>query len=471
MVYFSPMIRLVLICCWCVITISVFAQPWKKGSIRPSSNGHHLVHANGDPFFWLADTDWEMFHRLSIEEASLLLKTRKKQGFNVIQAVGLAESNGLRVPNVYGQLPFVDLDPGQPNEKYWATVDTMIQMAARHGLYVALLPTWGDKVTPLWGEGPVVFPANKPEIAYQYAAWLAKRYLKYPNVLWMLGGDRPPYLEEKHLYSKEWQPADFRAVWRAMAKGILDNQPDAFITYHIWGGEQSTSQFIHGEPWLHMNTIQSGHGGGHDVEIWQSLTRDYQLLPAKPTLDAEPNYEDHPVNPWPKWDPANGYYNDYDVRKQCYRSVFAGGCGVTYGHHAVWQCWSPRYDKINHPDRTWSDAITRPGAQQIGYLRQLMESRPMLKRIPDQSMLVDGQGTKGAYITATRADDGSYAMVYLPVGKTITIDTRSLTGKKVKIRWFDPRTGKVSKARKMKKTNHLTVTPPVLGTDWVLMVN
>jgi hypothetical protein len=35
-------------------------------------------------------------------------------------------------------------------------------------------------------------------------------------------------------------------------------------------------------------------------------------------LDAEPNYEDHPVNPWPKWNTDSGYYRDYDVRKQLY---------------------------------------------------------------------------------------------------------------------------------------------------------
>ena len=58
-----------------------------------------------------------------------------------------------------------------------------------------------------------------------------------------------------------------------------------------------------------MNIAQSGHGGGHDVPVWNLIARDWRL-PAKPALDAEPNYEDHPVNPWPVWDPATGYYRD-----------------------------------------------------------------------------------------------------------------------------------------------------------------
>ena len=84
-----------------------------------------------------------------------------------------------------------------------------------------------------------------------------------------------------------------------------------------------------------MNMMQSGYGSGHDVPVWNSIHHDYHLQPAKPTLDAEPNYEDHPVNPWPKWDTASGYFRDYHVRKQCYRSVFGGAPGVSYGHHAV----------------------------------------------------------------------------------------------------------------------------------------
>lgn len=127
-----------------------------------------------------------------------------------------------------------------------------------------------------------------------------------------------------------------------------------------------------------MNMIQSGHGGGHDVPTWAMITRDYQLSPAKPVIDAEPNYEDHPINPWPKYDPRNGYYRAYDVRKQLYRSVFAGACGVTYGHHSVWQFYSPREEKINYADRYWTNALDRPAAYQAGYLKKLIESRPYL---------------------------------------------------------------------------------------------
>ena len=259
-----------------------------------------------------------------------------------------------------------------------------------------------------------------------------------------------------------------------MAKGIIEaTNHQSLITYHPWGGKNSTSQWIHNEPWLDINMFQSGHGDGHDVACWDLVTRDRSYTPVKPTLDAEPNYEDHPVNPWPKWNPDNGYFRDYDVRKQTYRSVFAGACGVTYGHHAVWQFMSAREETINYPDRGWINAIDRPGAYQVGYLRKLIESRPSLNRIPDTSLIINGQGLKAEHIEAFRGGDNSYAMIYLPVGKTITVNTASVSGKEVNAWWFNPKNATAQLIGKFSRKDSMEFTAPSLGkeNDWVLVVD
>ena len=445
---------------FCLGIVANAQHSWKHGRLNVTPDGHYLQYEDGTPFFWLGDTGWELFHRLKLDEIKAYLENRRSKGFNVIQAVALAEFNGLRKPNRYGQLPFSNLNPNQPNDKYFSVIDSTVKMALRLNLFIGLLPTWGDKVTQLWGEGPVVFDSVN---AYTYGKWIGNRYKNYPNIIWILGGDRPAVKD-----SEDWRP-----VWRQMARGIQDaTQQKCFITYHPSGGSNSTSQWIHSEPWLSMNTFQSGHGGGHDVPAWDLVTRDRKLLPTKPTLDAEPNYEDHPVNPWPKWNPDNGYFRDYDVRKQTYRSVFAGAAGVTYGHHAVWQFMSEREETVNYPDRGWRNAIDRPGAFQVGYLRRLIESRPFLQRIPDEGLVLQGQGNGGEHIEAFRATDNSYAMVYLPVGKAITVSTawskNGITGW-----WFNPKDASVQKINPLSANSSITVTPPVTGTgnDWVLVLD
>ncbi|RYY22271.1 MAG: DUF4038 domain-containing protein, partial [Chitinophagaceae bacterium] len=82
--------RLLTICAFIGINFST------QGQLQVSENQRFLVTKDGKPFFWLGDTAWELFHRLSREEADTYLKNRADKGFTVIQAVALAELDGLR---------------------------------------------------------------------------------------------------------------------------------------------------------------------------------------------------------------------------------------------------------------------------------------------------------------------------------------------------------------------------------------
>lgn len=439
-------------------------QP-KLPRVTTSENQRFLSNEHGEPFFWLGDTAWELFHRLTKEDAEVYFSNRAARRFNVIQAVVLAECDGLNTPNRYGDKPLLDNDPQKPNEAYFKLVDEFIQMAERHGLYIGLLPTWGDKTSLLWGDGPVIF---SPDNAYTYGRYLGERYREQTNLIWILGGDRPAiYL------GRDGNDHDDRSLWRAMAKGIHDGvgPKPKLLTYHPSGGN-SSSAWLHEEEWLDMNMMQSGHGGGHDVPVWEKILNDFHLEPVKPTLDGEPNYEDHPVNPWPTWDPALGYYRDYDVRKQVYRSVFAGACGVTYGHHAVWQMYETWRQPINYPDRDWRDAIERPGAEQVQHLRILMESRPYFSRIPDQDILVSDPGEGGEHVQATRDALGSYAMIYLPTQREIVINMDKISGDRIKATWYNPRSGVWSVGGEYKSGGIQSFVPPMQdGPDWVLVLD
>lgn len=97
--------------CFCSFSQLLFTH----GKLEASKDGHDLQFTDGTPFFWLGDTGWELFHRLNFDEIKLYLDNRSAKGFNVIQAVALAEFDGLRKPNAYGEVPFKNLDPMQPN--------------------------------------------------------------------------------------------------------------------------------------------------------------------------------------------------------------------------------------------------------------------------------------------------------------------------------------------------------------------
>jgi hypothetical protein len=113
--------------------------------LKISENGKYLSTEKGKPFFWMGDTAWELIHRLNREGVDHYLTTRASQGFNVIQTVILAELDDLNTPNAYGQKPLINHDPTQLNEAYFEQVDYVLKKAKKRELYVALLPTWGDK--------------------------------------------------------------------------------------------------------------------------------------------------------------------------------------------------------------------------------------------------------------------------------------------------------------------------------------
>lgn len=116
-------------------------------SLRVAPNGRHLVDAQGKPFFYLGDTAWEIFSRLTREEAGGYLENRAAKGFTVIEAPVLPIFGRLETPNAYGQVPLHGQDPDRPNEAYFELVDYVIDAANARGLYFALAPTWGDKVS------------------------------------------------------------------------------------------------------------------------------------------------------------------------------------------------------------------------------------------------------------------------------------------------------------------------------------
>jgi len=159
------------------------------------------------------------------------------------------------------------------------------------------------------------------------------------------------------------------------------------------------------------------------------------------------------------------------VRKQSYRSVFAGACGVTYGHHAVWQFYSPAHLPINAPDRYWTEALQRPGAFQMRHLRRLVESRPYFERIPDQGLLLSEPGSGAQHARAMRDAEGRYAFVYLPFPMPVTVNLAAISGSSVTAWWYDPTSGAAELIGIQAAAGEQTFSPPGHRPDWVLVLD
>jgi hypothetical protein len=418
-------------------------------ALSVSPNGRFLQYSDGDPFFLLADTAWELFHRLNYDEIEYYLDERKKQGFNVIQSVLISEIDGLRIPNAYGLLPLIGSDPEKPNPEYFNFIDSVLRLAGLREMYFAIVPVWGDKIDKLFGIGPEIFnEAN----AYSYGKWLGKRYRSFPNIIWMNGGDR------------SGGGKNFK-IWDSLGKGIRSEDPNHLITFHP-PGDASSSMWFHDASWLDFNSCQSGHSI-RNYPNYIMINYDYLRMPVKPCLDSEPRYEEHAVN----WKPEeNGIFNDYDIRQASYWSVFSGACGHTYGTHPVWQMYDKQREAVGYVKHTWKEALQFKGAGQMIHLKNLMLSRPYFDRIPDQSFLISPKVGE-EHICCTRGK--GYVLCYLPMGGIIELKANDLDFEQVHGWWFDPRSGEAKSIGVYAKEDACTFIAPSEGRecDWVLVLD
>jgi hypothetical protein len=420
--------------------------------LQVSSNGRFLQYDDGKPFFYLADTAWELFHRLNREEATRYLEDRARKGFTVIQAVALAELDGLATPNAYGAVPLADKSPARPNEAYFTHVDFIVDKAEALGMFVGFLPTWGK----YWKTGE--FKIFDRENARAYGLFLGRRY-KDRSVIWILGGDQ------------NVSTAEERAIVDAMAEGLRSGDGGShLITFHPRGPGQSSLQ-LQDARWLDFHMSQTSHGArDHDTGLFAE--HDLALTPPRPTLDGEPRYETMPVGFYLRDHNRLDRFDDDDVRQAAWWSVMAGACGHTYGNNNIWQMWQAERTPVLYASTPWYEALDHPGAVQMGYLRKFMETHAFSALVPDQRIVANGPLESGAKIRAARAADGSLALVYTPQGASFTLDKSVIKASRVRESWFDPRYGVLYEFHSTDNFGFQTYEPPTSGRgrDWVLLL-
>ncbi len=458
-----------------LIASNLFSQ-----NLKISKNRRFIENENGKPFLWIGDTAWELFHKLNREESIDYLTTRAKQGFTLIQAVVLAENDGLKKPNSYGETPLINLDPKNPNEAYFKHVDFVVDKANDLGLVVGMLPTWGDKVFSLYpAAGPIVFNVENAE---KYGEFLGKRY-KDKAVVWILGGDR------------DIANTEVLEIWRAMAKGLRKGDGGShLITYHPRGGSSSSS-FLHNETWLDFNMYQSGHGDRFN-KVYRFAETDYLKKPIKPFIDGEPAYEGISVKFWEYLDFKtakkvpdtvldkdgiikdstyfkDGFFTDYDIRVHAYWNFLSGASGYTYGNNAVWQMFKKGGDISIPCLADWRESLQHDGANQLIHLKTIFESYPISKLQPDQSIIYGLNRNDEEHIRAAKSSDGDWVLVYLSKGQKVNVVMSKVTSDRVIANWYNPRNGNFTPIGAFSNQGMREFTPPTNDTDndWLLVLD
>jgi len=419
----------------------------KDMKLQVDPSGRYLEYSDGSPFLYLGDTAWELFARLNDKEAIQYLDNRKSKGFTVIQAVILTELDGTDHPTKAGMPQLIDNDVTRPHPEYLNHMDLIIKEAAKRNLFIGLLPTWGDKVDKQWGKGPKLF--NK-ENAQVYGRILGERYAGYSNIIWIIGGDRSGSGKNKE-------------IWNAMAEGIREKDQTHLMTFHPQG-EHSSSFWFHDEQWLDFNMFQSGHCQSTYSVFRRLLWPDYDRKPTKPVMDAEPRYEDIPVN----FKEEDGRFTAYDVRKSLYQSMLSGACGYTYGCNNIWQMFAPGIESKCNARTPWYESLDMEGCNQLIYFYRLWNAFNFREGRPFRDIIKPANDyTKDE---AVAFGNSGYMLLYFPGGESWNIDLSTEWNCTYTLQWMNPRNGTFMDADQHNRAIW-KVTLPETGedNDWVLI--
>lgn len=406
-----------------VAGISAGELPWQHGKLTTTPDGRYFCHADGTPFFWLGDTGWLLPERLDREEAVEYLAGAAAAGFNVVQVQVI---NDVPARNAYGMRSHpdgydfsrVDADGA---DGYWPHLDYIVDKAAEHGIYMAMVCIWGGLV-----KGGKMTVAE----AETYGRFLAERYKDKPNIIWVIGGDTRGDVKT--------------GEWLALAHAIRNVDDAHLMSFHPFG-RTSSAEWFHSEPWLDFNMFQSGHrrydqtrGDGDNLaqasqaeDNWRYVDAARAMTPAKPVLDAEPSYEEIPQG---LHDPSEPWWKAPDVRRYAYWSVLAGAAGHTYGHSSVMQMKKDEPTGAYGAVKTWREGMADPGYNQMKYLRRLMEMFPFTTLMPD-TLIVQDNGTRYERVAAARGD--GWMLLYTYTNRSFTVDMTRISGERKRAWWYD----------------------------------
>lgn len=440
---------------------------YRHGPPRVADTRAHLEHSDGKPFFWLADTVWNGPMLSTTEDWDHYLRVRREQGFTVAQFVSTswrtAPDGGPEGPTYTrdgADGPIRSLNP-----RFFQHMDARFAATAEAGLVSAPVLLWaisgGENA-----EANPGFSLSKDDCVllarYQIARWHA-----FP-VIWILNGDGR-YTGEN---AERWRRIGRRVFAERLAESdTTEWAPDPIPVAAHPGGKQWVGTEFAGEPWLDIVGYQSGHGD--DDATWRWLVQgppatQWSEVSSKAVINLEPPYECHLAYH------SRQPHSPLNVRRACYWSLLVSPtAGVTYGGHGVWGWDDGSGPPVAHPKTgtplPWRQALEMPGAQQMRHLRDLFESIPWHTLRPDQSFLQAQPGDHDVlrYVTAARSPDGRLAVLYLPAGGPITLDTTHLAPN-LRATWHNPRDGSHHPVGPLPSHNPSLTAPD--EHDWLLII-
>lgn len=442
------------------------------GFVTTLKDQRYYQYADGTPFFWLGDTNWQAPTQVSTTVCNYpgcdcgsqfkhIVNDRLEKGFTVYQTYFVPEGgNGER--GLWLDAGHREPDVALFNEK----IDGMFEYLGQQGMVIAL------------GLGCHSSTMNmmKLDDFLRFTRYIVARYACY-SIVWITGQE----ITDTGASATPGYSVFDCYMEAAATVERLDgyNHPNSAHMYPMYATDERAVR-LDTSDWHDSWTVQGGHvnengfATGRSKSYYESYYNAAGSGYHKTFIEAEANYEEINCGPF------TGYESN---RIGAWRAMLCGSAGFTYGVTGVWACcfststFTGWYDGMSsYSYEPWYMGIGKPGSYEVSYMKQFfLDIGPWQELVPRFDDTSYGSRINSEKILLASTEDASVAVVYLyglrKTQKLGTVEKLDDT-KTYDVYWFDTRTGRYIPVEKDVKTSGGTYTLPQLPTqqDWVLLI-
>jgi len=435
----------------------------KHGFVTIEKGEHFYRHADGTPFFWLGDTNWQAFSNVSTTVCNYpgcscgsqfkhIVDDRVKKGFNVYQTYFVAEA-GNGEPSVWKdsrhEHPATDV--------YNKKIDHMFEYLHEQGMTVAL------------GLGcHTQTPAGMElDDFLRFTRYIVARYGCY-SIVWISG-------QEINIAGQGKTPGYSSFDYYMNASALIEEldgygHPNSAHMFPMTADHED-GQRLDAAPWHDSWTVQGGHCSVRPKSYYESYYLANGAGYAKPFIESEANYED--IN--------CGGFTGYDLnRMSAWVSMLCGSAGFTYGVTGIWANsfstsgftgWYGETTSFSY--EPWYIGLDKPGSFEMTYMKRFFSDiGPWSDLIPCFSDRDKASSLGLETVVMAATEDASVVVTYF-YGTQRTCKIKILDpAKSYDIYWFNPRTGKYISVEKdySAEDGIYTISKRPDTNDWVLLI-
>jgi hypothetical protein len=400
----------------------------QHGPIQVARDHLHFQHADGSPFFWLADVAWNGPRLATSRDWINYTQTRGGQKFSAVEWA-VAPGMDSRKHSAFSGTDKIAIDP-----EYFQQLDGKIDLMNRAGLLSVIAPVWGDEAKNL--------PNDQVALLIRY---VAARWGAY-DVAWLLPADENDSVH-----------------WQRIGRESFGRTPHAPVIVFP-GSLATTFSGYRDEDWVDA----FGFGLGQNMDdnslrrlVAGPLVREWNKPLMRPIINVLPPLENG-IDPQ-----TQQHISADDVRTVAWWStLLVPAAGTSYGAQDVAD-WNT---KQQGNGQTWQSALFLPGAKQTTHLAEFFQSTDYSDLRPAWATVAvqPGRVSPTHYIAGAESEKKDLDLTYVPKDRTVELYLEALSPSPT-IQWLNPRTGQTSSAVAVVGSRTCQLPTPDVG-DWLLVM-